>query len=51
MNHPFLTECITAYTQLIVQALPVVFFIGGCNIAINMICSAFFRGDLKIGGK
>lgn len=50
MNHPFVTACIEAYASLLGLAAPVVLFIGGCNIALNCIISAFMGHGLNIGG-
>lgn len=50
MNNPFVIACIQAYGSLIELAAPVVLFIGGCNIALNCIISAFMGHGLKLGG-
>lgn len=51
MNHPFVVAAIQAYASLLALALPVTFFIGASNMAINILFNAFFHGKLKIGGK
>lgn len=48
---PFYTWCIEAYARLVAVAMPIVFFIGACNIGINIIINAAFHGKLKIGGR
>lgn len=51
MDNDFVQACISAYIDVIEIALPITFFIAGCNIAINMIVGAFTGGRLHIGGK
>lgn len=51
MDAPFVQACIDAYASLVGLAMPVVLFIGSCNIAINMLVSAFMGGKIRIGGK
>lgn len=50
MDSPFVQACIQAYAQLIALAAPVVLFIGGCNIGINIVVNAFMGKGLHIGG-
>lgn len=51
MNSEFVQTVIMGYNSIIELALPVVLFIAGCNIGINIIVTAFCTGKLKIGGK
>lgn len=50
MDSDFVQACIHAYGELVGLAMPVVLFIGGCNIAINLIVNAFMGKGLHIGG-
>lgn len=47
----FVQWCIDAYTRLIAVCMPIVFFIGACNMAINILINAAFHGKLHIGGE
>lgn len=48
---PFISDVLSGYRVLITAGLPIVFFIGACNVAINTIVSAAFGGDLRFGRK
>ena len=48
---PFYQWAIDAYAKLIAACMPIVFFIGACNMAINILINAAFHGKLKIGGE
>lgn len=51
MENTFVQACLTAYKDIIVVALPIVFVIGASNLCINIIVDAFFHGKLHIGGR
>lgn len=51
MDNAFVQACLTAYKDLIVVALPIVFVIGVSNLCINTIVDAFFHGKLHLGGR
>ena len=50
-NSEFIQAALTGYQNILVACLPVVFFIGACNMGINILLGAFFHGSLKIGGR
>lgn len=45
----FISEVLSGYKDLVAAGLPIVFFIGACNVAINTIVSAAFGGELRFG--
>ena len=45
----FYTEVLTGYMAMLQAGLPVAFFISACNIAFNLIISAFSGGRLRFG--
>lgn len=47
----FISEVLSGYKDLVSAGLPIVFFIGACNVAINTIVSAAFGGELRFGRK
>lgn len=47
---PFYQWCVDAYARLVAASMPIVLFIGACNIGINILINAAFHGKLKIGG-
>lgn len=47
----FINEVLTGYKELVSAGLPIVFFIGACNVAINTIVTAAFGGGLRFGRK
>lgn len=51
MNTPFVQAVIDAYGKLVAASMPLVFFIGACNLSINILINAAFQGKLKIGGR
>lgn len=51
MQTPFIQAVIDAYTKLISACMPLVFFVGACNLSINILINAAFQGKLKIGGR
>lgn len=51
MENTFVQACLTAYKDIIVVALPIVFVIGVSNLAINTVIDAFFHGKLHFGGR
>ena len=55
MNSTYITEFISdvldGYKSIVAIGCPIVFFIGACNVAINIIVTAFFGGGLRIGKK
>lgn len=51
MDSQYVQFAISAYASLVGLAMPVVFLIGACNIAFNMIYSAFSRGKFRFGGQ
>ena len=46
----FIEAVLNGYQSLLISCLPIVFFIGACNMAINIILGAFMNGSLRIGG-
>ena len=46
----FIEAVLNGYQSLLIACLPIVFFIGACNMAINIILGAFMNGSLRIGG-
>lgn len=51
MDSAFVQSCMSAYTAIIQNALPVALFFAGCNIIVNTTIDAFTRGKLRIGGR
>ena len=51
MDNAFVIACIDAYGELVAIGLPIAFFIGACNMGINILIDAFFHGNLHIGGR
>lgn len=49
-SQDFIDAVCSGYLSLLESAFPIVLFIGGCNIGINILLGAFMRGSLKIGG-
>lgn len=45
----FISNCIQGYSDMISAGLPVAFFIAACNIAFNLIITAFSGGRLRFG--
>ena len=50
-DQEFISAVLAGYRSLLNAALPVCFFIGSCNVAFNLICSAAFGGKLRFGGE
>lgn len=45
----FISDVLAAYTRLLAAGLPITFFIGAVNVALNIMISAAFGGKLRIG--
>lgn len=45
----FVQDVLETYTNLLGIGLPIAFFIGACNVGINIVLSAAFGGKLRIG--
>ena len=45
----FIDNCIKGYTEIVKAGMPVAFLIAACNIAFNIIITAFCGGSLHIG--
>lgn len=46
-NEEFIQAVLSGYAEILMVCLPIALFIGGCNLAFNIICSAFFGGRLS----
>ena len=47
----FIEAVIQAYCDLLAAAMPVTFFIAGCNLIFNTVVNAFTKGILTFGGR
>lgn len=49
----FISAVITGYKDILLMCLPITFTIGACNLAFNIISSAFFTGHISFvrGGR